>query len=76
MNIPSYTLRAGDSVEVREKSKTLETITTSVAGRTINKYNWLEWDAKSLSGRYLQNPERESIPENIKENLIVELYSK
>ncbi|HET8829357.1 MAG TPA: 30S ribosomal protein S4 [Pelobium sp.] len=76
VNIPSYTLKAGDVVAVREKSQTLETITTSVSARTINKYGWLEWDAKALSGRFIQYPERESIPENIKENLIVELYSK
>lgn len=76
VNIPSYTLKAGDVVEVREKSKTLETISLCVAGRMLNKYNWLEWDAKSLTGKFLQYPERESIPENIKENLIIELYSK
>ncbi|WP_017257533.1 30S ribosomal protein S4 [Pedobacter arcticus] len=76
VNIPSYTLKAGDVVAVREKSQALETITTSVAGRTINKYGWLEWDAKALSGKFISYPERESIPENIKENLIVELYSK
>ena len=76
VNIPSYTLKAGDVVAVREKSQSLETITASVAGRTINKYGWLEWDAKALSGKFISYPERESIPENIKENLIVELYSK
>ena len=76
VNIPSYTLRVGDVIEVREKSKSLEAITLSVAGRTINKYNWFEWDAKTLTGKLLQYPDRESIPENIKENLIVELYSK
>jgi len=76
VNIPSYTLKAGDIVEVREKSKTLEAISNSVAGRTTNKFAWLEWDAKSLTGKFLQYPDRESIPENIKENLIVELYSK
>ena len=76
VNIPSYTLKAGDVVAVREKSQTLETIAVSVAGRTINKYGWLEWDAKALSGKFISYPERESIPENIKENLIVELYSK
>ncbi len=76
VNIPSYTLKAGDIIEVREKSKTLEAISNSVAGRTINKFAWLEWDAKSLTGKFLQYPDRESIPENIKENLIVELYSK
>jgi small subunit ribosomal protein S4 len=76
VNIPSYTLKAGDTVEVREKSKSVESITHSVAGRMINKYNWLEWDGKNLTGKFLQYPDRESIPENIKENLIVELYSK
>ena len=76
VNIPSYTLKAGDTVEVREKSKSVEAITHSVAGRMINKYNWLEWDGKSLICKFLQYPDRESIPENIKENLIVELYSK
>ncbi len=76
VNIPSYTLKAGDVVAVREKSQALETITLSVSARTINKYGWLEWDAKALSGKFISYPERESIPENIKEHLIVELYSK
>ncbi len=76
VNIPSYTLKSGDVVAVREKSKSVEAITHSVAGRMLNKYNWLEWDGKALVGKFLQYPDRESIPENIKENLIVELYSK
>jgi small subunit ribosomal protein S4 len=76
VNIASYALRAGDVVAVRERSKSLEAITTSVAGRTINKYSWLEWDANTLTGKFLNYPSREEIPENIKENLIVELYSK
>jgi small subunit ribosomal protein S4 len=76
VNIASYTLRAGDVVAVREKSKTLEAITHSVAGRKINKHSWLEWDAANLSGKFLNFPNRDEIPENIKENLIVELYSK
>jgi len=76
VNIASYTLRAGDVIAVREKSKTLEAITHSVAGRRINKYSWLEWDAANLSGKFLNFPNRDEIPENIKENLIVELYSK
>ena len=76
VNIASYALRAGDVVAVRESSKSLETITNSVAGRTINKYSWLEWDANSLTGKFLNYPSRDEIPENIKENLIVELYSK
>jgi small subunit ribosomal protein S4 len=76
VNIPSYSVRPGDVIAVRERSQTLEAITTSVAGRTINKFGWLEWDAKNLTGTFLSYPERADIPENIKENLIVELYSK
>ncbi len=76
VNIASYSLRAGDVVSVREKSKSLEVITNSVAGRRINKYSWLEWDAANLTGKFLTYPNRDEIPENIKENLIVELYSK
>ena len=76
VNIPSYTLRAGDVVAVREKSKTMEAITHSTAGRKVNKHSWLEWDAANLTGKFLNYPNRDEIPENIKENLIVELYSK
>ncbi|HZY36834.1 MAG TPA: 30S ribosomal protein S4 [Mucilaginibacter sp.] len=76
VNIPSYTLKAGDVVAVREKSKSLEAITHSTAGRKVNKYSWLEWDAANLTGKFLNFPNRDEIPENIKENLIVELYSK
>jgi small subunit ribosomal protein S4 len=76
VNIASYALKAGDVISVREKSKTLEAITTSVAGRRINKYSWLAWDANELTGTFLNYPNRDEIPENIKENLIVELYSK
>lgn len=75
-NIPSYTLKAGDVVGVREKSKSLEVITDSLNSRRYSKSAWLEWDNESLSGKFLNVPEREEIPENIKEQLIVELYSK
>lgn len=75
VNIPSCLLRPGDVVAVREKSKNLESIVNSVQGR-VSKYSWIEWDGSTLSGKFLQYPERESIPENIKEQLIVELYSK
>lgn len=74
-NIPSYQVRPGDVIGVREKSKSLEVITDSVASR-MNAYSWVEWDNSSLSGKFLNYPEREAIPENIKEQLIVELYSK
>jgi small subunit ribosomal protein S4 len=76
VNIASYSLKAGDVISVREKSKSLEAISNSVAGRKINKYSWLEWDAANLTGKFLNYPNRDEIPENIKENLIVELYSK
>jgi small subunit ribosomal protein S4 len=76
VNIASFSVRSGDVVAVRERSQTLEAITQSVAGRTINKFSWLEWDAKNLTGKFLNYPNRDEIPENIKENLIVELYSK
>ena len=76
VNIASYQVKAGDVIAVREKSKSLEAITASVAGRKINKYSWFEWDAANLTGKFLNYPNRDEIPENIKENLIVELYSK
>jgi small subunit ribosomal protein S4 len=76
VNIPSYHLRAGEVVGVREKSKSLEVITTSVNSRRYSKFAWLEWDSATLTGKFLARPERAEIPENIKEQLIVELYSK
>jgi len=76
VNIPSFHLRPGDVVGVREKSKSLEVITASVNSRRYSKFAWLEWDNAQLVGRFLARPERADIPENIKEQLIVELYSK
>ncbi len=75
VNIPSYSLKNGDVVGVREKSKSLEVITEALSGGR-SRYSWLEWDPASMSGKFLQRPDREDIPENIKEQLIVELYSK
>lgn len=75
VNIPSYTLRVGDVVGVREKSKSLEAITSSLASNS-KKYDWLDWNPSDMSGKVLSTPAREMIPENIKEQLIVELYSK
>lgn len=75
-NIPSMILKSGDVISVRERSKSLEVITKSLANANHSKYPWLEWDASTMTGKYLMVPERESIPENIKEQLIVELYSK
>ena len=76
VNIPSYRLKAGQVVGVREKSKSLEVITDSLSSHSASKYSWLQWDANTMSGKYLNMPERADIPENIKEQLIVDLYSK
>lgn len=76
VNIPSYSLKIGDVVAIREKSKSLEVIQDSLAGGRRSHFAWLEWNQATLSGKFLQRPEREEIPENIKEQLIVELYSK
>jgi len=76
VNIPSYTLKSGQVVAVREKSKSLEVIENSLAGFNHSKYPWIEWEQTSKVGKYLHIPERADIPENIKEQLIVELYSK
>ena len=73
-NIPSAHVKAGDVVAVRERSKSLEVITNSVASAA--KYSWLEFDAKALTGKYLNVPVRTEIPETINEQLIVEFYSK
>ncbi|MBW6497344.1 MAG: 30S ribosomal protein S4 [Bacteroidales bacterium] len=74
-NIPSFTVKPGDIVGVREKSKSLEFIVESLAARP-SSFSWLEWDRETMQGKFLNMPEREAIPENIKEQLIVELYSK
>ncbi len=75
VNISSYSVRVGDVVGVREKAKSLEVITNSLASAG-SKYPWLEWDAIEMRGRIISIPMREDIPENIQEQLIVELYSK
>ena len=76
VNIASFTLKTGDIVSVREKSKSLEVVVNSLGSNRSQKYPWLEWDNSKLSGRMMTLPEREEIPENIQEQLIVELYSK
>lgn len=76
VNIPSYTLKPGQIVGVRERDKSMEVIADSLAGYNHSKYPWLEWDARTYSGKFLNVPTREEIPEPIKEQLIVELYSK
>jgi small subunit ribosomal protein S4 len=75
VNIPSYTLNAGDIVGVREKSKSLQAIQDSLAANS-SVYEWLSWNSDKMQGTYVSVPERIQIPENIKEQLIVELYSK
>lgn len=74
VNIPSFSVKEGDIVGVREKSKSLVAITDSISNRKT--FSWLEWDEDKLQGKFLNYPPREEIPENIKEQLIVELYSK
>jgi small subunit ribosomal protein S4 len=74
LNIPSYRLKSGDVVSVREKSKSMEVITNNIGA--TSKYSWLQFDGKEMKGTFLNLPERTQIPENIKESLIVELYSR
>ena len=76
VNIPSFAVEPGMVIGVREKSKSLEIIADCLAGFNHSKYPWLEWDESTKSGKLLHVPTREDIPENIKEQLIVELYSK
>ncbi len=76
VNIPSYQVKPGDIVGVREKAKSLEVIADALAGFNHSKYPWIEWDESQKAGKFLHMPAREDIPENIKEQLIVELYSK
>ena len=76
VNIPSFHLKPGDQVGVRERSKSLIAITDSLATRGNKRWSWLEWDGTEMVGKYVQDPAREDIPENIQEQLIVELYSK
>ncbi len=75
VNMPGYTLRPGDVVAVREKSRVLEAVANSVSSST-GRFDWLEWDAPNMTGKVIAVPERAQIPENIREQLIVELYSK
>lgn len=76
VNIPSYSLKAGQVIGVREKSKSLEVIASSLTSSNAQRYSWIEWDRHSMTGKFLNMPERSDIPENIKEQLIADLYSK
>ncbi len=75
VNIASYVLKPGDMIAVRERSRSMPVIADSLSSR-LGKYGWLEWDAQNMAGKFLNAPAREEITENIKEQLIVELYSK
>lgn len=75
VNIPSYSVKVGDVIGVREKSKSLESVSESLAANT-NTFDWLDWNPSQMEGKVVGVPTREMIPENIKEQLIVELYSK
>jgi len=77
-NIPSYHLRPGDVISVRNKSRNLEVIQNAVGNRNTEarKWTWMEWNSERMEGTFLEYPERDQIPENINEQLIVELYSK
>lgn len=76
VNIPSYLLRPGQTISVREKSKSLEAVTDSLSGHSAKRFTWLEWDGSEMTGKFISYPERDQIPENVNEQLIVELYSK
>jgi len=76
VNIPSFLLRPGDIIGVREKSKSLEIIVECIGSNRRSKLSWLEWDETQIAGKYMSVPERSDIPEDFKEQLIVELYSK
>lgn len=76
VNIPSFSVKQGMVIAVRPKSKSLEVITSSLSTNSVSKYPWVEFDKNEMQGKFLNVPERSEIPENIKEQLIVELYSK
>ena len=76
VNIPSYLVKQGQVIGVRTKDLSMEVIVNALSGFNHSKYPWLEWDENTKSGKFLHMPERADIPENIKEQLIVELYSK
>lgn len=76
VNIPSVALKPGDVIGVRERSKSLEAITDSLASHSSKNFPWMEWDGSEMVGKLVGYPQRDEIPENINEQLIVELYSK
>ena len=75
VNVPSFQLKSGDVISIKESSKTRTSVTTPIKGKNP-KFSWIDWNETQLQGTFITYPERESVPENIKEQLIVELYSK
>jgi small subunit ribosomal protein S4 len=75
-NVPSVILKDGDRVGVREKSKSLEVIQDTCSASRTSRFSWMEWDSNTMTGKFLNRPERADIPEAVNEQLIVELYSK
>ena len=75
VNVPSFQLTAGDIISLKDKSRGNTSVTSQIRGKN-QKFNWLDWNETELEGEFITYPERESVPENIKEQLIVELYSK
>jgi len=76
VNIPSYTVKVGDIISIRDKSKNLDVVQNTLSGANVKRFGWLELNTEKLEGKYVELPNRDQIPENIKEQLIVELYSK
>jgi small subunit ribosomal protein S4 len=75
VNVPSYQLKPGDIIGLKEKSRNNTSVTSQIRGKN-QKFNWVDWNESEMQGTFVAYPERESVPENIKEQLIVELYSK
>jgi small subunit ribosomal protein S4 len=75
VNVPSYQLKAGDIIGIKESSRTRTSVTSQIKGKNP-KFNWIDWNETEMQGTFITYPERDSVPENIKEQLIVELYSK
>ena len=75
VNVPSFQLQPGDSIGLKEKSSANTAVTSNIRGKNL-KFSWLDWNESELTGTFITYPERESVPENIREQLIVELYSK
>ncbi len=76
LNVPSYLVKPGQLVGVREKSKAMDSILESLSLNSAKKYGWLEWDNAELRGKFMSYPERDLVPENFNDQAVVELYNK